>query len=169
MRNDIRIRFATEEDSTLILSFIRELAEYEKLLDQVVATEHDIRQTLFGDQKYAEVIIASLNQQDVGYALFFHNYSTFSAKPGLYLEDLYVKPAFRGLGVAKILLTYLANLAVERNCSRFEWACLDWNTHAIDFYLDMGSRAMNEWTTYRLNGNNLKTLANSYKGLQNAK
>ncbi|MFN8769846.1 MAG: GNAT family N-acetyltransferase [Neisseriaceae bacterium] len=160
MNNNITIRFATEEDIPLILSFIKELAKYEKLLDQVTATEQKLRETLFNNKKYAEVIIASINNKVAGYALFFHTFSSFLSKPGLYLEDLYIKPEFRKQKIATSILIYLANLAVDRGCDRFEWACLDWNQPAIDFYTSMGAIAMDEWTVYRVNGNNLKSLAN---------
>ncbi len=161
-QSEISIKFATSEDCGLILRFIRELAEYEKLLDQVIATEETIREKLFGNRQYAEVIFASLGDKPVGFALFFHNFSTFLGKPGIYLEDLYVIPEARGNGVANRIISYLAELAVKRDCGRLEWWCLDWNKKAIDFYLNLGAEAMEEWTVYRVTGKNLTDLANKY-------
>ena len=155
-----KIRKAKEADVSVILGFIRELAEYEKLLDQVVATEESLKDTLFGERPFAEVIIGELNSKPIGFALFFHNYSSFHGKPGLYLEDLYVQPNYRGHGYGKILLSYLAKLAVERNCGRFEWSVLDWNEPAIQFYKKIGAKPMSEWTIQRLDGAALEKLAN---------
>lgn len=154
----MNIKFATVEDIPLILKFIKELAEYEKLLDQVVATEAILKDKLFGDKPYAEVILAYVGTEAVGFALFFHNFSTFLGKPGLYLEDLYVMPAFRGQGIARKLLAFLAKLAIERDCGRLEWWVLDWNKKAIDFYLNVGAVAMDEWTVYRVTNEKLKQL-----------
>ena len=155
-----KIRKAKEADVSVILGFIRELAEYEKLLDQVVATEESLKDTLFGERPFAEVIIGELNSKPIGFALFFHNYSSFHGKPGLYLEDLYVQPNYRGHGYGKILLSYLAKLAVERHCGRFEWSVLDWNEPAIQFYKKIGAKPMSEWTIQRLDGAALEKLAN---------
>lgn len=156
--SQLTFRFAGPEDTGLILSFIRELADYEKMLDQVVATEELLREQLF-DKHGAEVLFALADGQEVGFALFFHNFSTFLGRRGLYLEDLFVKPAFRGQGYGKALLKKLARIAVERGCGRLEWACLDWNQPSIDFYLSMGAQPMNDWTVYRLTGDSLKRMA----------
>lgn len=161
MSTDINIRLATPQDVPTILKFIQGLAEYEKLADQVVATEEKLEQTLFGDKRYAEVVIAEYNQQAAGFALFFHNYSTFLAKPGIYLEDLFVLPDFRGKGLGKVLLSYLAKLAVERDCGRLEWSVLDWNQPAIDFYQAQGATMLHDWRINRVTGENLKALAQS--------
>ena len=161
MSTEINIRLATPEDVPTILAFIQGLAEYEKLADQVVATEDKLKQTLFGDKRYAEVVIAEYNQQAAGFALFFHNYSTFLAKPGIYLEDLFVLPDFRGKGLGKVLLSYLAKLAVERDCGRLEWSVLDWNQPAIDFYQAQGATMLHDWRINRVTGENLKALAQS--------
>jgi GNAT superfamily N-acetyltransferase len=156
-----RIREATEEDVPLILSLIRELAEYEKLSDEVVATEDGLRDSMFGERRYAEVFIAEHDGAPAGFALFFHNFSTFLGKPGLYLEDLYVKPAFRGAGIGKKLLVRLASLAVGRGCGRLEWWVLDWNEPAIGFYRSVGAEPMDDWTVYRVSGSALEDLASS--------
>jgi len=146
----------------LILTFIRELAEYEKLAHEVVATEQRLRQSLFPDhgRPAAEVVIAEQDARPAGFALFFHNYSTFLAKPGLYLEDLFVRPEYRGRGIGRGLLSYLAKLGRERGCGRLEWWVLDWNEPAIEFYRRIGARALDEWTVYRLTGPALAALAN---------
>lgn len=154
-----KIRAALLADVPLILTFIRELAEYEKLLDEVSATEDLLKHTLFGQNPKAEVIIAEDDSNPIGFALFFHNYSTFLGKPGIYLEDLFVRPQYRGKGVGKQLLQYLARLALERNSGRLEWWVLDWNSEAIDFYQRIGAKAMDEWTVYRVTGPELTTLA----------
>ena len=151
-------RFATESDAKLILQFIRELAEYEKMLDEVVATEELLREWIFEKQK-AEVIFAVVNGQEVGFALFFHNFSTFLGRAGIYLEDLYVKPEYRGNGYGKGLLKELARIAVKRGCGRLEWWCLDWNRPSIDFYLSLGAEPMKDWTVYRITGKTLTDLA----------
>jgi GNAT superfamily N-acetyltransferase len=153
------IREATEPDIPLILKFIRDLAEYEKLAHLVVATEEQLRATLFGAARYAEVLIAVADDVPAGFALFFHNYSTFLAQPGIYLEDLFVKPEFRGRGYGKALLTRLAQIARERNCGRVEWAVLNWNEPSIAFYKSLGARPMDEWTVFRLTGEPLEKLA----------
>ncbi|MBI1225212.1 MAG: GNAT family N-acetyltransferase [Bacteroidetes bacterium] len=152
------LRPATIEDVPLILQFIRELAEYERMLDDVVATEDMLRETLFGQRPAAEVVICQEGEIPAGFALFFHNYSTFKGRPGIYLEDLYVRPRFRGRGYGKMLLANLAKLAVERNCARLEWAVLNWNTPSINFYKSLGALPMDEWTVYRLTGDALEKL-----------
>ena len=155
----ITLRIAEPADVSLILSFIRALGEYERLSAEVIATEQSLHQTLFGERRYAEVVIADCHGQPAGFALFFHNYSTFLAKPGIYLEDLFVDPAFRKHGVGKALLQHLARLAVERGCGRLEWSALNWNRLAIDFYLQLGAVALSEWSSYRLSGDALLRLA----------
>jgi GNAT superfamily N-acetyltransferase len=157
----LRISKATRADVSLILALIKELAEYEKLPHEVVATEDILKESLFGDRPYAEVVIASYDQQPVGYALFFHSFSTFVGRPGLYLEDVYVRPTMRGKGIGKALLVYLARLAVERRCGRFEWSVLNWNEPSIGFYKSLGAQPMDEWTVYRLAGESLQRLAQS--------
>jgi GNAT superfamily N-acetyltransferase len=159
MSEDVTIRAATADDVQLVLSFVKELAEYERLSHAVVATEADIRASLFGPRPYAECVFACLANQPVGFALFFHNYSTFLGQPGLYLEDLFVRPSVRGKGVGRKLLVYLAQLAVERGCGRLEWAVLNWNEPAIRFYENLGARANSEWTGYRLAGDALARLS----------
>lgn len=156
----IQIRQATSADVPLILQFIRQLAEYEKMLDQVVATEDTLRHTLF-DLHQAEVIFVLHDGREVGFALYFHNFSTFVGRSGLYLEDLYVMPEYRGLGYGKGLLRRLAQIAVERHCGRMEWVCLDWNKPSIGFYRSLGAQPMDEWTIYRLSGPSLQAMADS--------
>lgn len=146
------IRPALPEDVGLILALIRELADYEKLLHEVEATEERLRATLFGDNPSAHCMLAFDGGQPAGFAIYFFNYSTFLAKPGLYLEDLFVKPEFRGSGVGKALLLHLARLANIRGCGRMEWSVLDWNQPAIDFYRKLGAVPMNDWTVFRLTG-----------------
>jgi GNAT superfamily N-acetyltransferase len=155
----IDIRSATADDVPLVLDFIRGLAEYEKLSHEVVATEQGLRNTLFGERRYAECVIASLEAKPVGFALFFHNYSTFLGKPGIYLEDLFVHPAARGRGVGEKLLAHLARLAIERDCGRLEWWVLDWNEPARAFYRKLGALPMDEWTVHRVTGSALEALA----------
>lgn len=147
-----QIRVATEHDVSLILHLIRELAEFEQLSHEVNATEASLREHLFGVRPYAEVLIASVEGQPAGFALFFHNYSTFLAKPGIYLEDLYVRETWRSRGVGTALLQAVRQLAVARGCGRYEWSVLNWNRRAIDFYEKMGAKPMSEWTVYRLSG-----------------
>ena len=154
----LEIRAAMADDVPLILGFVRELAEYERLSDQVTATEDALRATLFGERPAAEVLIARRDGEPAGFALYFQNYSTFVAKPGIYLEDLYVKPAQRGHGIGRALLTRIAALAVERGCGRFEWAVLDWNEPAIGFYRKLGARPLDDWTVFRLSGDALRNL-----------
>jgi len=153
------LRFATADDAGLILDFIRQLANYEKLVDEVVTDEDQLRQSLFGKRQVAEVVIASYDGEPAGFALFFHNFSTFLGRPGIYLEDLFVIPALRGHGIGKILLSYLARLSVERGCGRLEWWVLDWNEPAIRFYKRLGAKPMDEWTVFRLTGEALEELA----------
>jgi GNAT superfamily N-acetyltransferase len=157
--DSLRIEKARETDISLILSFIRELAEYERLSHEVVATEELLRESLFGESARAEVVIAYYDEQAVGFALFFHNFSTFVGRPGIYLEDLYVQPQARGLGIGRALLVYLARLAKERRCGRLEWAVLDWNEPAIRFYKNLGAVPMDEWTVFRTTGAALDKLA----------
>ena len=153
----MKFRYAERKDVPLILQFIRELAEYEHMLDQVVATPKLLEMWLF-DKKKAEVIFVLDGDTEAGFALFFHNFSTFLGRAGIYLEDLYVKPEFRGKGLGKGLLTELARIAVERGCGRLEWWCLDWNKPSIDFYLSMGAEPMSDWTVYRIAGETLQKL-----------
>ena len=153
-----KIRSANENDLALILDFIKQLATYEKMLDEVVATEELLREWLFV-RKVAEVIFIMEDDAEVGFALFFHNFSTFLGKAGIYLEDLFVKPEYRGKGYGKALIKKLASIAIERGCGRLEWSCLDWNQPSIDFYLSLGAEAMDEWTVYRVAGDTLANLA----------
>jgi GNAT superfamily N-acetyltransferase len=157
--SEIRVAPAAETDAPIILEMIRELAEYEKLLHIVVATEDRLRHTLFGPHPAAEVLLAYLDSKPVGFALFFPNYSTFLAEAGLYLEDLYVKPHARGKGGGFALLRELARIAVERGCGRVEWAVLDWNESSIQFYKKIGAVAMDDWTIFRLTAESLAKLA----------
>ena len=153
------IRKAKRNDCPLIFSLIRELAIYEKLEREVVATVEELEKTLFGDNTFVEVYIGYEGENPVGFCLIFQNYSTFLGRPGIYLEDLFVKETHRGKGYGKKMLQFLARLAVERNCGRFEWSVLDWNKPAIDFYKNLGAREMDEWTVYRVSGEALKKLA----------
>jgi GNAT superfamily N-acetyltransferase len=157
--SDLVIRFAVPDDAPAILAFIRELAEYEKLLHEVVADEQAIRTTLFGADPAAEVLIATLGSEPVGFALFFRTYSTFLAKPGLWLEDLFVRPPARGKGVGGALMAALAKVCVQRGYGRFEWSVLDWNEPALKFYATLGARPMSEWTEQRVTGSALAALA----------
>lgn len=154
----LTFRYAKEEDTGLILQFIKDLAIYEKMLDEVVATEDMLKDWIF-HQKKAEVIFAIADGTEVGFALFFHNFSTFLGRAGIYLEDLYVKEEYRGCGYGKAILQELAKIAVERGCGRLEWWCLDWNKPSIDFYLSLGAEAMTDWTVYRVAGDKLTDLA----------
>jgi GNAT superfamily N-acetyltransferase len=154
-----RIEPAREQHVPLILELIKGLAEYEKLAHEVIATEAGLRDTLFGPRPSAEVVLAYDNEEAVGFALFFHNYSTFLGKRGLYLEDLFVRPEWRGRGAGRALLTHLAKIAAERDCGRFEWAVLDWNEPAIGFYKSLGAKPMHEWTVFRVTGESLRALA----------
>ena len=159
MINPIRIEHAAEKDIPLIHKFIKELAEYERMSEECVATEALLREALFGEKKFAEVVIAYYHDEPAGFALFFHNFSTFLARPGIYLEDLYVFPHLRGKGIGKALLAYLAKTAKERKCGRFEWAVLDWNEPSIAFYKKLGAIPLNDWTIFRLTGNAMEELA----------
>lgn len=161
MTKPIRIESAEEKDIPLILTFIKELAQYERMSDQCVATEDLLREALFGKKKFAEVVIAYYDNEPAGFELFFHNFSTFLARPGIYLEDLFVFPRFRGKGIGKALLVYLARIAKERNCGRFEWAVLDWNEPSIAFYKKLGAIPLDDWTTFRIAGKALDMLANT--------
>lgn len=157
----ISIRHAEDGDVSDILQLIRELADYERLSHEVVATEDNLRKHLFGSPSFAEVLLAELPEGLAGFALFFHNYSTFLGKPGIYLEDLFVRPLFRRRGVGRALFRRLAQIAVDRGCGRLEWAVLDWNSPAWDFYRSLGARPMTEWTVHRLSGEELHRLAGS--------
>jgi GNAT superfamily N-acetyltransferase len=154
-----RIERATERDVPLILQLIKGLAEYEKMSDEVSATEERLRQSLFGARPAAEVVIGYAGDEPAGFALFFHNYSTFLARPGIYLEDLFVRPEWRGQGYGRQFLAHLAALAVERGCGRLEWVVLDWNEPAIGFYERLGAKPMREWRVFRLTGDGLRQLA----------
>jgi GNAT superfamily N-acetyltransferase len=157
--SDFSVRFAVAEDVPLILRFIRGLAEYEKLSHAVTATEEQLRETLFGGRRVAEVLLGECRGEAAGFALFFHNYSTFLGRPGIYLEDLFVLPEMRGRGFGKILLASLARLAVERQCGRVEWAVLDWNEPSIGFYKKLGAVPLDDWTVFRLTGDAMTDLA----------
>ena len=154
----MKFRFAQKKDSKLILEFITELAVYEKMLDEVVATEDLLNEWLF-EKKIAEVIFVMENDTEVGFALFFYNFSTFLGKGGIHLEDLFVKPQYRKKGYGKALIKKLAEITVERGCGRLEWSCLDWNRPSIEFYLSLGSEALDDWTNFRLTGDNLIALS----------
>ena len=159
MENNLQFRNATEEDTGKILYFIKELAAYEKMSEEVIATEELLQEWIF-EKKKAEVIFALENGKEVGFALFFHNFSTFLGRAGIYLEDLFVLPEYRGNGYGKATLKQLAKLAVERGCGRLEWSCLNWNKPSIDFYLSLGAEPMEDWTVYRITGDTLVDLAN---------
>lgn len=158
---DLKLRFAGENDTALILEFIKELAQYENLLDMVVATEEGLREALF-EKKAAEVVIGEYKGVPAGFILFFHNFSTFLGQTGIYLEDLYVKPEMRGKGIGKVMLSFLAALTLERKCGRLEWACLDWNEPSIKFYRRLGAVPMDEWTVYRVSGEKLSVLGEEF-------
>jgi GNAT superfamily N-acetyltransferase len=158
----LSLRFAIEDDVPVILEFIKELADYEKLSHEVVATEEKLKESLFGDSQVAEVLIAEYLTKPVGFCLFFYNYSTFLGQPGIYIEDIYIKLEHRGLGFGKSILVYLAKLAVERNCGRIEWSVLDWNINALNFYNDLGASAMDGWTNFRITGENLSNLSTEF-------
>jgi GNAT superfamily N-acetyltransferase len=155
----IRIAPATRDDVPLILAFIRKLAEYEKLSHEVTATEESLAESLFGERPAAEALLAYAGEESAGFVVFFYSFSTVLGRPGLYLEDLFVEPRFRGLGIGKLLLEYLARVAVERGCGRMEWSVLNWNETAIRFYRGLGAEPKDEWTVYRLTGESLKRLA----------
>lgn len=154
----LTIRTATSRDVPQILAFIRELAEYERLSHEVIATEEGLREALFGERPAAEVVLAYLGDEPVGFALFFHTFSTFLSRPGIYLEDLYVQPGHRGAGVGRALLVHLARLVEERGCGRLEWSVLDWNEPAIGFYRRIGASPVSGWTVYRVTGKDLEEL-----------
>jgi GNAT superfamily N-acetyltransferase len=158
---DLKIVPATERDTSTIVALIKGLAEYEQKADEVQATEDGVRESLFGEWPAAEVVLAYVGAEVAGFALFFHNYSTFLGRRGLYLEDIFVKPEHRGRGIGRRLMAYLARLAIERRCGRMEWWVLDWNESAIRFYKSLGAVAMDEWTVYRLTGDALDRLADS--------
>lgn len=158
MQKGLSYRYTSREDVSLILKFIKDLARYEKLENEVVATEEILEEWLF-DKEKAEVIFALENEKEIGFALFFHNFSTFLGRSGIYLEDLYVMEEYRGKGYGKCILQKLAQIAVERGCGRLEWWCLDWNQPSIDFYLSLGAEPMKDWTVYRITGETLTSLA----------
>jgi GNAT superfamily N-acetyltransferase len=159
MSDTITIRPASRDDVPLVLEFIRDLARYERLEHEVAASEAQLRDALFGERRYAEVVFACVGGEPAGFALFFHNFSTFKGRPGIYLEDLFVRPEARGRGIGRQLLAHLARTAVERGCARLEWAVLDWNEPSIGFYRSLGAVPMDEWTTFRLTGESLALLA----------
>ena len=163
MNNQFEIRFANENDVRVIYDFICRLAEYENMLSDVVATPELLKEWIF-EKKKAEVILAVENGKEIGFALFFHNFSTFLGRAGIYLEDLFVLPEYRGKGYGKALLKKLAEIAVERDCGRLEWSCLDWNKPSIDFYLSLGAKPMDEWTVYRISGDRLTEFAKRQDG-----
>lgn len=158
MNSEVKFRYAERKDVALILHFIKDLANYEQMLDEVVADEETLEEWIFDKQK-AEVIFALENNREIGFALFFHNFSTFLGRAGIYLEDLYVMPEYRGKGYGKSILKKLASIAVERGCGRLEWWCLDWNKPSIDFYISLGAEQMLDWTVYRIAGDTLLNLA----------
>jgi GNAT superfamily N-acetyltransferase len=160
--SNLNLRFARETDVPLIVDLIRGLAEFENLSHEMVADADTLRRSLFGGRPAAEVLIAEYRGAPAGFALFFHNFSTFLGKPGIFLEDLYIKPEFRGKGIGREVLTYLARLAVERRCGRLEWAVLDWNEVAIKFYKSLGAQPLDEWTVFRLTGKSLDELAEQF-------
>jgi GNAT superfamily N-acetyltransferase len=155
----VKIVFATKKDISLVLAFIKELADYENLSNDVLATEELLTKTLFSKNSVAKVLLAYYEGEPAGFAVYFFNFSTFVGKQGLYLEDVYVKPHLRGKGIGKAILIHLAQIAIEKNCERFEWAVLDWNKSAIDFYKSLGAQSMDEWTIFRLTGDAVKKLA----------
>ena len=156
--SELTFRFAQREDTEKILFFIRALAKYEKMEDEVIATPELLEEWIF-DKRKAEVIFPMVDGKEIGFALFFHNFSTFLGRAGLYLEDLYILPEQRGRGYGKTTLKELARIAVQRGCGRLEWYCLDWNTPSINFYLSLGAQPLDEWTTYRLTGDTLRRMA----------
>ena len=158
MSEKFTFRYAKRDDISLILQFIKDLAAYEKMINEVVADEKTLEEWVFDKQK-AEVIFAVVDDEEIGFALFFHNFSTFLGRAGIYLEDLFVKPEYRGKGYGKAILKKLAAIAVERGCGRLEWWCLDWNKPGIDFYLSLGAEPMDDWTVYRITGDTLSNLA----------
>lgn len=159
--DDFKLKFAEEKDTGAILGFIKELAEYENMSNEVLATEEILKNSLF-NRKVAEAVIGEYKGEPIGFILFFHNCSTFMGKPGIYLEDLYIQPHMRGKGFGKVFLSFLAKLAVERDCARLEWSCLDWNEPSIKFYKSLGAIPMDEWTVYRLHKESLNSLADKF-------
>jgi GNAT superfamily N-acetyltransferase len=157
--SEFEIRPAVVDDVPVILSFIKKLADYERLAHEVVATEESLRKTLFDSRKTAEVAIGYFQNKPIGLVLFFHNYSTFLGRPGLYIEDLFIDESYRGSGFGAALLRYVARLAVKRNCGRLEWSVLDWNKPAVDFYTKLGAVPMSDWTVFRVTGQSLMNLA----------
>lgn len=157
--NNLSFRYATRDDVELVLYFIKSIAKYEKMEDEVIATKESLEYWLF-DKKQAEVIFAMLDNKEIGFALFFHNFSTFQGKAGLYLEDIFILEQYRGKGYGKAIFKELANIALKRGCGRMEWCCLDWNTPSINFYKSMGATPMDTWTTYRLDREKIEKLAN---------
>ncbi len=160
-KSNLLIRKAIPADTKLILDFIKSLAEYEKLSDEVTATPELIKKTMFGKRNYAECLLAFYYDIPVAFAVYFFNYSTFKSKPGLYLEDLFVEPKYRHRGIGKTMLSILAKIALDNDCARFEWSVLDWNKPAIDFYESLGAFPLSDWTTYRITGESLKSLASA--------
>ncbi|MBN1397192.1 MAG: GNAT family N-acetyltransferase [Bacteroidetes bacterium] len=156
---NLKLRFAVPQDISMILYFIKQLAIYENMIDEVTATEETLYESIFVN-KIAEVIFAENDTTPIGFALFFHNFSTFLGKPGIYIEDLFVLEQYRGFGIGKALLKHLAKIAIDRNCGRLEWWCLDWNQSSIDFYTKIGAKPMSDWTVFRISGNTLNDLAN---------
>lgn len=155
----LTLRFATIDDVPVILELIKELADFEELSHEVIATEKKLKESLFGEHPVAEVIIADYFTKPVGFSLFFHNFSTFLGQPGIYIEDIYIKPEHRSIGIGKTILVYLAKLAMERGCGRIEWSVLDWNVNALNFYNELGAKAMDGWTVFRLTGKTLSSLS----------
>lgn len=155
----MRIEQATNNDAEVILQLIKELADYENMSDSVIATVEDVKKTLFCENPKAEVLLLKIQERVAGFALFFHNYSTFLCKYGIYIEDIYVREEYRGNGYGKALLQYICNIAKHRNCGRIEWWCLDWNKPSVDFYLKLGAEPMSDWTVYRLNRETILKLA----------
>ena len=160
----MKFRFAKKDDTALILHLIKELASYENMLDEVISDEDTLKEWIFDKQK-AEVIFVMEDEKEVGFALFFHNFSTFLGRAGIYLEDLFVLPEFRGRGYGKALLKKLASIALDRDCGRLEWWCLDWNKPSIDFYLSLGAEPMSDWTKYRITRDTLKRMAEDLRKL----
>jgi len=158
MKPELTFRYATREDTGLVLRFIKELADYEKMSDDIVADEKTLEYWIFDKQK-AEVFFALEDGKEVGFALYFHNFSTFVGRAGIYLEDIYIKPEYRGKGYGKAMLKKIASIAVERGCGRLEWMCLNWNKPSIEFYQSLGAIPMSEWTVYRISGDTLTSLA----------
>ncbi len=159
----LALRFAAQADSATLLALIRELAHYERLSHIVVADEAGLRRALFGERRMTEALIAEYQGEAAGFALFFHNFSTFLGRPGMYLEDIFVRPAMRGRGIGRTLFTFVARLAHERGCGRMEWSVLDWNTPAIGFYRGLGAQALEDWTTFRLTGDTLREVAERFE------